>query len=123
MSGIVLTWEQLSKSMEEYANSLSGEDEYLPGYEPEEGEDKAKKKKPKYTSKEGPFCGKAGGMKDPKSFPVGSKKRAIAALAYARHAPKPGGIKKCVCRHWPSLPACKKKKKGGDLLTDMWDNI
>lgn len=73
------------------------------------------KKKPggsnvgKYKTK-GPFCGPSGGA--PKgSFPVNTRKRAIAALAYARHAPNPAGIKKCVCRHWPSLPACKKKEK------------
>jgi len=60
--------------------------------------------------KKGPFCGPAGGA--PKgSYPVDTKKRAIAAIAYARHAPNPAGIKKCVCRHWPSLPACKKKEK------------
>ncbi len=56
------------------------------------------------------FCGPAGGA--PKgTYPVNTKKRAIAALAYARHAPNPAGIKKCVCRHWPALPACKTKKR------------
>lgn len=59
--------------------------------------------------KKGPFCGPSGGA--PKgTYPVNTKKRAIAALAYARHAPNPAGIKKCVCRHWPALPACKTKK-------------
>jgi len=54
------------------------------------------------------FCGPAGGA--PKgSFPVNTRKRAVAALAYARNAPNPAGIKACVCRHYPDLPACKKK--------------
>lgn len=58
----------------------------------------------------GPFCGPSGGA--PKgTYPVDTQKRAVAALAYARHAPNPAGIKKCVCRHWPSLPACKTKSK------------
>ena len=47
--------------------------------------------------KEGPFCGPAGGS--PKgSFPVTSAKQGRAAKAYARHAPNPSGIKKCVDR-------------------------
>lgn len=55
----------------------------------------------------GPFCGPAGGA--PRgTFPVNTRKRAQSALAYARNAPKPAGIKRCVCRHWPTLPACKK---------------
>ena len=124
-------WAKISKEMEEYANSLEGEDEYLQSHagEAELEEDAAKKKKPKAGSSnagkyktKGPYCGKAGGA-DPKSYPVNTRKRAIAALAFARHAPNPAGIKKCVCRHWPNLPACKKKKKSGDLLTDMWYNI
>lgn len=65
----------------------------------------------KYKTK-GPYCGPAGGAAKG-SYPVNTRKRAISALAYARHAPNPGGIKKCVCRNWPSLPACKKKKKDG----------
>jgi len=60
--------------------------------------------------KKGPFCGPSGGA--PKgTYPVNTRKRAIAAIAYARHAPNPSGIKSCVCRHWPSLEACKKKSK------------
>ena len=60
--------------------------------------------------KKGPFCGPSGGA--PKgTYPVNTRKRAVAAIAYARHAPNPSGIKACVCRHWPSLPACKSKKK------------
>jgi hypothetical protein len=66
----------------------------------------------KYKTK-GPFCGPSGGA--PKgSFPVNTRKRAVAALAYARNAPNPAGIKKCVCRHWGDLPACKKKGDSQD---------
>jgi len=50
--------------------------------------------------KKGPFCGPSGGA--PKgTYPVNTRGRAIAAIAYARHAPNPSGIKACVCRHWP----------------------
>jgi len=51
------------------------------------------------TSKagEGPFCGPSGGA--PKgSYPVTNAKQARAAKSYARHAPNPSGIKKCVDR-------------------------
>lgn len=64
--------------------------------------------------KKGPFCGPSGGA--PKgTYPVDTEKRAIAAIAYARHAPNPAGIKKCVCSHWPKLDACKKKKEKQSL--------
>jgi len=63
----------------------------------------------KYRTK-GPFCGPSGGA-PPGSFPVNTRKRAIAALAYARNAPNPAGIRKCVCQHWPKLPACGGGKK------------
>jgi FtsZ-binding cell division protein ZapB len=67
--------------------------------------------------KKGPFCGPSGGA--PKgTYPVNTKKRAIAAIAYARHAPNPSGIKACVCRHWPSLDTCKKKSKGSDGMKE-----
>jgi len=56
------------------------------------------------------FCGPSGGA-PAGTFPVNTRKRAIAALAYARNAPKPEGIKACVCRKYPDLDACKKKKK------------
>jgi len=53
------------------------------------------------------FCGPSGGA--PKgSFPINTRERAVAALAYARNAPNPSGIKACVCRNWPTLPACQK---------------
>lgn len=43
----------------------------------------------------GDFCGPSGGSSK-YSYPVNSKKRCHAALAYARNAPSPEGIKKCV---------------------------
>ncbi len=58
----------------------------------------------------GDFCGPSGGA--PKgSYPVNTRKRAIAAKAYSRHAPNPAGIKKCVNRKWPDLDKKSKKKK------------
>jgi len=95
---------------------IAAHDEFF-GVTPEERESFATKddrKKPggsnAGTYKKGPFCGPSGGA--PKgTYPVDTRKRAIAAIAYARHAPNPAGIKKCVCRHWPDLPACKTSKK------------
>ncbi len=50
------------------------------------------------------FCGPSGGS--PKgSYPVNSKKRCKAALAYAHNAPNPSGIRSCVKRK------CNGKKK------------
>ena len=57
--------------------------------------------------KKGPFCGPSGGA-PAGSYPVDTRKRARAALAYARHAPNPEGIKACVYRHYPDM----KPKKG-----------
>lgn len=48
------------------------------------------------------FCGTEG-ESCPGTYPVNTKGRARAALAYARHAPNPEGIKKCVRRLWPDL--------------------
>lgn len=78
------------------------------------GKESKMRKKPggsnvgKYKSvSKGSFCGPAGGA--PKgSYPVNTKKRARAALAYAHNAPNPEGIKKCVRRKFPSMG--KKKK-------------
>jgi hypothetical protein len=70
--------------------------------------------------KKGPFCGPSGGA--PKgTYPVDTRKRAISAISYARHAPNPAGIKKCVCSHWPDLPACKTsdKKEKQSMATEM----
>ena len=57
----------------------------------------------------GEFCGKAGGS-SAGSYPVNSKKRARAALAYARNAPNPSGIKACVRKHFPTMGKSSKKK-------------
>lgn len=43
------------------------------------------------------FCGPEGGS-CPGTYPVNSPGRARSALAYARHAPNPEGIRKCVRR-------------------------
>lgn len=43
------------------------------------------------------FCGEEGGS-CPQTFPVNTPKRARAALAYSRHAPRPQGIRDCVHR-------------------------
>lgn len=37
------------------------------------------------------------------SFPINTRKRAKAALAYARNAPNPAGIRKAVHKKYPSL--------------------
>jgi len=48
------------------------------------------------------FAGPAGGA--PKgSYPINTEKRAKAALAYARNAPDPAGIKSAVYRKYPGL--------------------
>lgn len=45
----------------------------------------------------GKFCGPSGGAPSG-SYPVDTAKRCRSALAYARNAPHPGGIKACVKR-------------------------
>lgn len=63
----------------------------------------------KYKSvKKGSFCGPSGGAPSG-SFPVNSKKRARAALAYARNAPNPSGVKACVYKKFPEFKKGKKK--------------
>jgi len=59
---------------------------------------------------QGPFCGPSGGAPQG-TYPVNTRERAASAIAYARNAPNPEGIKKCVCRHYPDLPACKESKQ------------
>jgi hypothetical protein len=130
-------WEKLSDEMEEYAKSLEGDDEELKVEDSADAEGEGEiqdadkpQDKPggsnvgKYKTK-GPFCGPSGGA--PKgSYPVNTKKRAQAALAYARHAPNPAGIKKCVCRHWPDLPSCGKANDSVDtelLATSLKDSV
>lgn len=111
-------WGKLAEEMEQYASELDGEDFELEiTDETPDMEEVEDAKKPqdrpggsnvgKY--KKGPFCGPSGGA-PAGSYPVNTAKRAKAALAYARHAPNPGGIKKCVCKHYPSLPSCGKSK-------------
>ena len=59
------------------------------------------------TVSKGEFAGPAGGA--PKgSYPINTKKRAKAALAFAHNAPNPEGIKRAVHKKYPSLG--KKKK-------------
>lgn len=65
----------------------------------------------KYKSvAKGSFCGPAGGAPQG-SYPVNSKKRARAALAYAHNAPNPEGIKRCVRRKFPSMGKSSKRSK------------
>lgn len=42
------------------------------------------------------------------SYPINTRKRAKAALAYARNAPNPSGIRKAVHKKYPSLGKAKK---------------
>jgi len=70
----------------------------------------------KYDKAEGPFCGPSGGA--PKgTYPVNTESRAASAIAYAKNAPNPAGIKACVCKHYPDLPACKENKKMSETKT------
>ena len=45
------------------------------------------------------------------SFPINTRKRAKAALAYAHNAPKPSGIRAAVKRKYPDLGKPKSKSK------------
>lgn len=55
------------------------------------------------------FAGASGGASK-YSYPINTKARAKAALAYAHNAPNPSGIKRAVYRKYPDLkPAAKKK--------------
>lgn len=55
------------------------------------------------------FAGTAGGA--PKgSYPINTRKRAKAALAYAHNAPNPSGIKAAVHKKYPDLGKSKKTK-------------
>jgi len=56
------------------------------------------------------FCGPSGGS--PKgSYPVDTDKRCRAALAYAKNAPNPSGIKECVKRKCKGVIKKFSKKK------------
>lgn len=52
--------------------------------------------------KKSDFAGTSGGAPSG-SYPINTKKRAKAALAYARNAPNPDGIKNKVYKKYPSL--------------------
>lgn len=54
------------------------------------------------------FAGKAGGAPEG-SFPINTKKRAKAALAYAHNSPNPAGIRRAVYKKYPEMKADKKK--------------
>lgn len=56
------------------------------------------------------FAGPAGGAPEG-SFPINTRKRAKAALAYAHNAPKPSGIKAAVHRKYPDMGKPEKKTK------------
>lgn len=56
------------------------------------------------------FAGKAGGAPEG-SYPINTRKRAKAALAYAHNAPNPAGIARAVHKKYPSLGKPKKKSK------------
>jgi len=55
------------------------------------------------------MAGKAGGAPSG-SYPINTRKRAVAALAYAHNAPNPSGIKKAVYNKYPSLKPSSSKK-------------
>ncbi len=55
------------------------------------------------------FAGPSGGSPSG-SFPINTRKRAKAALAYAHNAPKPAGIRAAVHKKFPDLGKPKKSK-------------
>ena len=56
------------------------------------------------------FAGPSGGA-PAGSYPINTRKRAVAALAYARNAPRPAGIRRAVYKKYPSLrPAAVRKR-------------
>ena len=57
------------------------------------------------------FAGSAGGS-SPYSFPINTEKRAKAALAYSRNAPRPEGIKRAVYKKYPALKKRKEQREG-----------
>lgn len=54
------------------------------------------------------FAGPKGGAPEG-SYPINTKERARAALAYARNAPSPAGIRRAVYAKYPSLRKSEKK--------------
>lgn len=57
------------------------------------------------------FAGPSGGAPQG-SYPINTEKRAKAALAYARNAPNPSGIKRAVYRKYPGLKKRKEEREG-----------
>lgn len=55
------------------------------------------------------MAGEAGGA-PPGSYPIDTRKRAKAALAYAHNAPNPAGIRAAVHKKYPSLGKKKVSK-------------
>ena len=55
------------------------------------------------------MAGKAGGAPEG-SYPINTRKRAKAALAYAHNAPNPSGVKAAVHKKYPSLGKPKTSK-------------
>jgi len=58
----------------------------------------------RYTSKDEPFCGEAGGS-CPNTYPVGTRRNTIETLQRARYAPDPAGVRACarlqqIRRNW-----------------------
>lgn len=60
----------------------------------------------------GDFCGPAGGAPEG-SYPVNTLKRARAALSYARNAPDPAGIRRCVRKKWPEAGKTTRRSRSG----------
>lgn len=63
------------------------------------------------------FAGSAGGASK-FSYPINTKKRAKAALAYAHNAPNPSGIKAKVHEKYPKLGKADPKKKRKSKRSD-----
>lgn len=57
------------------------------------------------------FAGTKGGAPEG-SYPINTKKRARAALAYAHNAPNPAGIRRAVYQKYPDLKKAKEERKG-----------
>ena len=76
------------------------------------------------------FCGPSGGAADG-TYPVNTRKRAIAAKSYAHNAPDPAGIDRCVKRKWPDLDKDEDeiekkesyfKSKGDKAMTQLMES-
>jgi hypothetical protein len=79
-------------------------------YEEDESDDDGNSNAGKYKNvSKDKFCGPSGGSKQG-TYPVNTRKRAIAAKSYAHNAPDPAGIDRCVDRKWPDLDKDEKKE-------------